>query len=70
MKPVRAVIRFGLRRGWSRGVLEGSPTWAVLGGLALLSYLADRYLRREPEVVFSEKLRPGEAIRVIHEARS
>jgi len=26
-------------------------------------------MRREPEVVFSEKLSPGESIRVTHEAR-
>lgn len=70
MRLVRAAIRFGLRRGWSRGVVDGNRAWVVAGGVAVLGYLADRYLRREPEVVFSEKLRPGESLRITHEARS
>ena len=70
MRPIRAAIRFGLRRGWSRGVVDGSPAWVVVGGLALLGYLADRFVRRESQVVFSEKLRPGESVRITHEARS
>jgi hypothetical protein len=66
-KLVRLAIRAGLARGWSRGVLDGNRAWIVTGGVALLAHLAGRALHREPEVVFSEKLHPGESLRITHE---
>ncbi|HLI53539.1 MAG TPA: hypothetical protein VKU88_04365 [Acidimicrobiales bacterium] len=62
-------IRFLLRRSWRKGVLEGSAAWVAVGGAAALGYLARRGLKREPDVVFSEQLAPGESIIVTHEAR-
>jgi hypothetical protein len=56
--------------GWDRGVVEGNRSWVVVGGAALLAHLAGRAMHREPEVVFREKLRPGETFRIIHEAES
>jgi len=67
---VRLALRQGMRRGFDRGLLEGNRAWVVVGGLALLGHLAGRALHREPEVVFSELLRPGESLRITHEARS
>jgi hypothetical protein len=63
-------IRVVMRRGWDRGVGQGSRVWLVLGGVALIARLARRALRREPEVVFSEAIRPGESFEVTHEARA
>jgi hypothetical protein len=64
----RLAVRFGMRRGFDRGLVDGSRGWAVLGGLALLGHLAGRALHREPEVVFLHKLEPGESLRITHEA--
>jgi hypothetical protein len=55
-----------MRRGWQRGVLEGSSAWTVVGGVALIVHLARRARRRDPDVVFSEKLRPDEVLRIRH----
>jgi hypothetical protein len=66
---VRFVLRQGMRRGWDRGVVEGNGAWVVVGGLALLAHLAGRAMHRPPEVIFSEKLRPGESFRITHEAK-
>jgi len=63
------LIRIGIRRGWDRGLGDGNRFWLVLGGVAVVARLARRTMRREPEVVFSQKLSPGESIRVTHEAR-
>jgi len=65
---IRFVIRAGIRRGWDRGVLDGNRTWIVVGGAALIANLAGRALHREPEVVFLEKLEPGQSFRITHEA--
>jgi hypothetical protein len=51
-------------------VVEGSPTWVVVGGIAVLGYLADRALHRRPYVVFSERIVPGESFRITHEERT
>lgn len=66
---VRLVLRQGMRRGFDRGVVQGNRGWVVVGGLALLGHLAGRALHREPEVVFSQQLKPGESVRITHEAR-
>ena len=63
------LIRHLMRQGWRRGVMEGSQAWTAIGGLALLGYLAGRAWKQEPEVVFSEKLAPGQSLRITNEAR-
>jgi hypothetical protein len=60
------LLRRGMRLGWRRGVVEGSRPWTVVGGVALLGYLIGRAMHREPEVVFSERLDAGEALRITH----
>lgn len=62
------LVRYLMRQGWRRGVVGGSPVWTAVCGLGLLGYLAGRAWHKEPEVVFSEKLAPGEIIRITHEA--
>lgn len=64
------LVRRLLRRGWQRGVLEGNRAWTVIGGVAVVFYLGRKGLHREPEVVFSEKLLPGQSLRVTHEAEA
>lgn len=66
---VRLALRQGMRRGFDRGVVQGNRGWVVVGGLALLGHLAGRALHREPEVVFSQQLKPGESVRITHEDR-
>lgn len=66
---LRRLLRRGMREGWKRGIGGGSRAWTVVGAAALVGWLGSKALHREPEVVFSEKLRPGEAIRIVHESR-
>ena len=70
MSVVDRAIRAGIRRGWSRGVGEGQRVWLIVGGVAVVARLARYALHREPDLVFSEKLRPGESFVVTHEGRS
>ncbi|HET9692661.1 MAG TPA: hypothetical protein VFP61_16050 [Acidimicrobiales bacterium] len=63
---LRAAVRYGMRQGWSRGVLDGQRSWIVVGGIALVSHLAGRALGRDVDVVFSEKIAPGESFTVTH----
>jgi hypothetical protein len=59
-------VRYGIRKGWSEGVLGGNSTWIAVGGVALVSHLAGRALARNEDVVFSEKIAPGESFRITH----
>ena len=68
MSSVQTALRYGMRRGWERGVLDGNSAWVVVGGIALVGYLAGRALRARPETVFSQLLEPGEVLRITHEA--
>jgi hypothetical protein len=63
-------VRYGLRRGFDRGLIEGSAPWTVVGGLALLARLGRRAMHREPETVFSRRLHAGETFEVVHESHS
>ena len=58
------IVRYLLRQGWKRGVVGGSPAWTAVCGLGILGYLAGRAWHKEPELVFSEKLAPGESLRI------
>jgi hypothetical protein len=66
---VQRLVRVLLRQGWKKGVVGGNPAWTALGGVALIGYLAGRVLKRDPDVVFLEQIRPGESIRITHEAK-
>lgn len=65
---VSKLVRSLMRQGWRRGVVEGNPAWTVVGGFGLLALMAGRAWHKEAEVVFSEKLAPGQIIRITNEA--
>jgi hypothetical protein len=60
--PVGRIVRILRRNGMRKGVFGGSRGWAAVAvgtwGYTTLKRLA----RREPELVFSEELKPGERI--------
>jgi hypothetical protein len=66
---IEKLVGFGMRRGFERGLLDGERAWLIIGALALLAHLAGREMRREPVVVFSERLVPGETLEIAHEER-
>ena len=69
MRPqLDRILRLGMRRGFDRGLLEGSRGWVIVGGLALLGHLAGRAMSRHPETVYSERLQPGDTIHISSES--
>lgn len=60
-----SALRRGMRNGFDRGVLAGSPFWLILGALALLAHLAGRAMVRRPELVFIDELELGEELQVM-----
>jgi O-acetylhomoserine/O-acetylserine sulfhydrylase-like pyridoxal-dependent enzyme len=60
---VNRLLRALLRRGLRRGILEGSTAWLAVGLAAALLRLARR---REPAKVYSERLRVGERLEIVH----
>jgi hypothetical protein len=67
---VRYLIRSGMRQGWRRGVLGGNRAFLVVGALALLGNLLGRAAGRTEDVVFLEKLAPGETFQIFHEPKA
>lgn len=67
---MNALLRYLMRTGWQRGVRGGERAWVIVGGAALLAHLARKAAKRETDVVFSEKLGPGESVRITHESGS
>ncbi|MBW3668321.1 MAG: hypothetical protein KY443_03820 [Actinobacteria bacterium] len=61
------MLRFLLRMGLRKGVMEGSRRWLVIGGAALGVKVLRKLAGSEPEVVLSETLSPGEALVIAHE---
>ena len=61
------MLRFLLRRSFQLGVLGGSRRWLVVGGMALGVKVLRKLSGSEPEVVYSEKLAPGESLVIAHE---
>lgn len=65
---MKRLLSWAVSRGWRRGLLGGEKGWLVVGAAALLVQWGLRALRREPEVVFSEKLGLGEQLIITHRA--
>lgn len=61
------LIRWGLRRGWRDGILNGHRGWLAAGAAALLLRMLLRAIAKEDSVVYREILRPGERIQITHE---
>ena len=64
------LLRAGLRRGWQRGVVGGSKTWTVIGGLAVVAYLGRRAMTRNEDVLWSGEVAPGQVLTVQHVTES
>jgi hypothetical protein len=56
------MLEFLRRNGLRRGLVGGSRSWMVAGGLAYALRALRWVVRRDTEVVFSEELRPGESL--------
>jgi hypothetical protein len=67
---INRAVRYFMRRGWQEGVIEGNQVWIIVGGAALLAHLAGRAMRRQPDLVFSELLEPGQSFIISNEPRS
>lgn len=61
-----ALLRSLLRRGIKRGVFGGERLWLVVGAGALVARWGLKALRKQPEVVFSEKMGVGEHLFITH----
>jgi hypothetical protein len=59
-----SMLRRGMRVGFDRGVLGGSPVWLVLGALALLAHLAGRAMQRDVGMVLRADLKPDEVFEI------
>jgi hypothetical protein len=55
-----------MRNGFRKGLLGGNRTWMMVLGVAATIRLIQRINEREPEVVFSQKLQPGESLVIAH----
>jgi hypothetical protein len=60
------LLREAMRQGWKRGVVGRSRGWTVVGGLALLGYLARRSLPRRDELLWAGEVPPGQVLTVQH----
>lgn len=58
------MLRFLARTGFRRGFLGGSRAWTMIGAVAVGMRLLKRLTASEPEVVFSQPIRPGEKLLV------
>ena len=60
------MIRFLTRYGTTRGIFGGSRAWTVVAVVGWGLRLLQRGRHREPKVVYSEVLLPGEAVEIRH----
>jgi hypothetical protein len=67
---MRSLLKYLIGKGLRRGLLGGETFWLVLGAGALAVQLGLKVLRKKPDVVFSEKLRPGQHLVVTHRLRT
>ena len=56
------MLRYFYRRAQVRGLLGGSRGWTFVWGLMFGARLVRRIAGHKPEVVYREKLRPGEVL--------
>lgn len=60
------MLRTLFRTGVRKGVFGGSRPWLVIGAFAGGIRLLGRMAAREPEVVYCEKLEPGQRVVISH----
>ena len=61
---------FLYRRAQMKGLLGGSKGWTILWAVLFGKRVLKRLAGNEPEVVYSEELRPGEALVIRHGERA
>lgn len=61
------MLRYLYRRGQLRGLFGGSKGWTVVWAVIFGARMLKKATTREPEVVYSEVLSPGETVVVRHE---
>jgi hypothetical protein len=54
------------RMGAVRGLLGGSRTWFALWVVGGTFKMLGKLIRKEPDVVYSEDLQPGESLVITH----
>lgn len=59
--------RLLLGRAIRKGFFGGSRFWTVVGTLGLAMKVLRRLTRDEPEVAYSEELRPGQTLLISHD---
>jgi hypothetical protein len=52
------------QRGWEDGILGGEKRWLALGVVAWTAWVVQWAWRREPEVIYRTKLKPGESVTI------
>jgi hypothetical protein len=62
---LRSLVRMGFARG-----LGGSRRWLAVGFTASGLHLLRRVVAREPAVVYSEELQPGQSLVIRHFSRT
>ncbi len=60
------MLRSLTRLGVVRGLLGGSRGWLTVGAIATGLRAFGRMARKEPKVVFSEQLDPGQTLVITH----
>jgi hypothetical protein len=63
------MLRFILRNGFRKGLLQGNRFWLVLGGAGVLLKVLRKLGGSEPQVVYSEELPVGTAVLIANEPR-
>ena len=61
------MLPFLLRTAFRKGLLGGSRRWMMVGGVAVGIKVLRKLSGSEPEVVYSERLSPGESLVSAHE---
>ena len=60
------LLRAAMRRGFQRGMGEGSGPWLAIGVAAVGVRVLRRLVRPSSGTVFREELRPGETLVITH----
>ena len=60
------MLRSLTRMGVVRGLLGGNRGWLAIGAVATGLRALGRMARKEPKVVFSEQLDPGQSLVITH----
>jgi hypothetical protein len=61
------VLSYLRRRAQLRGLIGGARGWTILWAVLTGARVLKRLVQEEPKVVYTEELRPGQAIVIAHE---